>query len=472
MIRPALLVILVALSALPTPGRAQAQTGSLKEEVAAAPDRPIAFVGVTVVPMDSERVLAGQTVVTHGDRITALGPEGEVEIPRDAIRIDGNGRFLIPGMVDASVHLADGNDLILHVANGVTAVRVLGGTQAVLALRDDVAAGRRLGPTIVAGGATLDKDPPTGVGNQSLRTPEDAHRAVVDQGRAGYDFVRVSAMLPPAVYAAVVEAARTQRIPLAGDAPAEGGVEAAFRAGQDVIDYASQYVFFHFGQDLDGDRIPAIAEATRQADVTVATGLSAFEKAVHQMGNPAAVQELLARPEMRFVAPSVRQRWGPANPYVHRDPSVYLEAGYWFTKRIVRGLQDSGVRLALGTDANEAGNVPGFAVHDELRNLVEAGLTPYEALRTATASAAEMLNQAGLSGTVAVGHRADLVLLEADPLEDVANIGRRTGVMVRGRWLPERALQHWLGEVASVYEGEAVAEVQPEPPYRVTASAE
>lgn len=471
MIRSALPVIL-ALCALPAPGWAQEQSGSLPDGGAASVDRPIAFVGVTVVPMDAERVLEGQTVLTRGDRIVALGPEKEVEIPRDAIRIEGSGRFLIPGMADLSVHLVDGNDLILYVANGVTAVRALGGTEAVLALRDEVAAGRRLGPMIVVGGATLDKDPPTRVGNRSLRTPEDARRAVAEQGRAGYDFVRVSAMLPPAVYAAVVEEARAEGIPVAGDAPADGGVEAALRAGQHAIDYVSQYVFFHFGQDLDSARIPAVAEATRQSGVTVATGLSAFEKAVSQMGNAAVVHELLMRPEVRFVSPIVREQWGPANPYMDRDPSVYLAAGSEFAKRIVRGLQDAGVRLVLGTDANEAGNVPGFAIHDELRSLVAAGLSPYEALRAATASAGEMLGQADFRGTVAVGKRADLVLLEADPLEDVANVARRTGVMVGGRWLPERALQHWLGEVASVYEGEAVAGVRSDSPYRVTASAE
>ena len=451
-------LVLAALCAAPSLSLAQrtlpasegAAEGDAQAVLGAEP--PVAFVGVTVVPMDSDRSLPDHTVVTHAGRIVAFGPTEDVEIPRDAIRIEGRDRFLMPGLADMNVHVASGNDLLLFVANGVTTVRNLDGDPSALALRDEVTAGVRLGPTIVTAGASLDSDPPTDPRHLGVKDREDARRVIAEQARAGYDFVRVSAMLPAGLYLAVLEAAREIGIPVAGEAPAELGVEAALRYGQRAIDYASQYVFFHFEEDLEAARIPSIADATRRADVAVVTVLSAYEKALRQMGNAAAAAELLERPEMRFVSPSVRERWGRKNPYVRRERSAYLEAGYRFTARVVEGLHDAGARLVLGTDANEAGNIPGFAVHEELALLVDAGLSPYAALRTATVSPAEMLGQDDLVGTIAVGKRADLILLEGDPLEDVANVARRSGVMVRGHWLPERALLHWLDEVAFAYE--------------------
>ena len=157
---------------------------------------------------------------------------------------------------------------------------------------------------------------------------------------------------------------------------------------------------------------------------------------------------VLARPETRYVPPRIAADWQPGrNRYDRKYPPEMAEHMTWrlgLLSKLTGALHRAGVRLMTGTDAPIPGVVPGFALHDELRLLVAAGLTPYQALRTATANPAEFLGRPGGFGTVTVGARADLLLLDADPLSDVANAARRTGVMVRGRWLPKTELQAML----------------------------
>ena len=438
-----LLPLLLAMRALPLAAQSLAS--------GPPPAEPLAIVGVTLVPMDREAIRSGQTLVVEGGRIVALGPDDEVAVPAGAILIDGRGRFLMPGLADMNVRLEDPNDLLLYLANGVTAVRNLGPPEMALRLRTQVEAGTLPGPLVTTAGETIDRWPASAEDHVGAADPEAVRRIVREQAAMGVDFVAVTPLLSTEVYAAAARAVLEAGLWLSGDAPVEGGLAAAARGRQRSIDHLVNVLFVHFGRDLDRTEIDVAAWLLHEAGIRVTTGISAFDKAAAQFGDPSEMHRLMMRPEVAYANPGARREWGWGNAFVSRPPSAYLADARRFLRPLARGLADGGVRLVLGTDANTAGNVPGFSVHDELRALVESGLTPYQALRTATVHAAELVGAADEFGTLAVGRRADLLLLETNPLEDVAHAKRRVGVVASGRWYPEAKLQAGLADLAARY---------------------
>jgi len=382
---------------------------------AAAQAPPTAITDVTLVPLDRERVLPHRTVLVRDGRIVEIGAAGRVALPPGVTRIDGRGKYLIPGLADLHVHLFDSNDLLLYLANGVTTIRNLGGygaADSILELRRQVAGGERPGPTIYTSGNWLDGDPPVRRINTVLRTPVEARAEVERQARAGYDFVKVYATLAPDVYREITDAARDTGIPVTGHIPGPVGLEGVLRGGQVAVDHAGQ--------------LAGLGEAGRLAARLREGGLSVTTTLV-------------------MLRLSLSMRGAPERVYPRSE-------------ELMRALDAAGVPLLLGTDAGLWGNVPGFSALEELRLLVESGLTPFRALRAATVAPAEFLNRhvrgADQPGVIAEGGRADLVLLEGNPLEDIAHVQRRAGVMVRGEWFPAERLEALLGTLEVRYAGE------------------
>jgi imidazolonepropionase-like amidohydrolase len=426
----------------------------------------LAFVGVSVVPMSSETVLADQTVVVRGDRIVALGAAADVVVPDDATRIDGTGRWLMPGLADMHVHTWSPDDFPLFLAHGVTTVRNMFGSPLQLEWRAQIAAGERLGPTILTSGPIIDGDPPVWPGSDVLTDPAQAEPLVLAQKEAGYDFLKVYARLKPEVYDAIVAAAQTHDMRFMGHVPNAVGLERVIAAGQASIEHldgfsdaAQQPDSPYLGKSdfrsglqgwmhLDDERVAEWARACAKAGVWNCPTLVVLQKWV----KPDAAQALLARPEMRYVAPVLLQSWQPEGNYLSTLPDELLDAvaaGDAHRKRCVGILHANGARLLAGTDMANPFVVAGVALHEELANLVEAGLSPYEALRAATSGPAEFMGASAEWGVVAVGARADLLLLEADPLQDVRHAAQRVGVLVRGRWLEAAELQAQLDELAA-----------------------
>jgi imidazolonepropionase-like amidohydrolase len=425
---------------------------------AAAPaQESVAFVDVTVVPMTSEGELPHHTVVVSDGRIAAVGPADEVEVPAGAIRIEGRGKWLVPGLVDMHVHLFSRSDLDLYLANGVTTIRNLGGYAAadsILDIRRAVEAGELRGPTIVTSGNWLDGDPPYRDINTIVRTPEEARREVERQDEAGYDFVKVYEGLTPEVYAAIVEAADARGMPVTGHVPSRVGIEGVLASGQSGIEHAAAILLPALGFRPTEDASRALARRVAEAGVAVTPTLWMLELAFRQRSGPAGIAEVVARPEMRYLPPHRFATWRDDNMFAAfpRLAAVEGQVRLEMVRRFVGHLHDAGARILAGTDADVAGSVPGFAIHEELRRLVEAGLTPREALRAATAAPAEYLAEVLPDlepfGTIEVGRRADLILLDADPLEDVAHLERRAGVMARGTWFPASELRAMLDAAA------------------------
>lgn len=427
----------------------------------------VAFVRVNVVPMDQEVVLTDQTVIVKDGLIAALGPASNIKIPSGALRIDGRAKYLMPGLADMHVHLEVFNEqtnipiLRLFIVNGVTTVLNLMGTPNHLELRNRVARGELLGPAIFTSGPFISSS--TG----SSPTLEQVESAVVAQKKAGYDLIKIHGDFSREAYHKLFEVARRERMRVIGHLPRNLGIEAAFEEKQDAIAHAEEYLYAYFFFNAparpastdqaarlrwiadQASRIRSVAEATRKAGIWVSPTLTVYHGIGLQVQD---INAVLNRPEMKYLPPALTSRFSAANnTYIRRfkketAPSFLAQAD--LLSKLVKGLHDAGVKLIAGTDTPVPSVVPGFSLHDELREMVAAGLSPYESLRTATVNAAEFM-QTDKFGTVAVGKAADLILVEGNPLVDVNNTSRRAGVMVRGRWFSEEELRKMLEGMAA-----------------------
>jgi imidazolonepropionase-like amidohydrolase len=347
-----------------------------------------AFVGVNVVPMDSERVLTGQTVIVSESRVEAIGPVEDVTVPGNAQVIYGRGRWLVPGLIDMHVHIR-AVDLPRYVENGVTTVRDLAGLDSVL----QIARERPFGPRIFTASKLL-----TGPNGQNppfsmlVTRAQDAQSVVDAQLGRGCESIKVYDDLALDVYDALVNAAHARGVKVAGHVTRFVDVRHAMTM-QDSIEHLSGYPLGNAALNRE------LAIASREAGVWNCPTQAVFTQYV-----------------TRNMAPDARQR--------------YLAD----RRALVTALHDANARILAGTDCGYL--IPaGVALHDELDELLAAGLTPFEALSAATRSAGEYLGDITL-GVIAEGSRADLVLVNANPLENIATLRTPAGVMLNGRWLP------------------------------------
>lgn len=441
-------------------------SGEAAVEPAAAAITPdpdaIAFVGVNVVPMDSERVLEGHTVVVQDGRISSVTAD-DAQVPEGARRIDGEGRWLMPGLAEMHGHVPGPDDpdyaedvLFLYVSNGVTTVRNMAGHASHLALRDRVEAGELVGPTLFAASPWLTPE--------TAGTPEAARQAVRDYQAAGFDLLKLGT-IDAESYAAMAAAAHEIGMPFGGHIPAEVGLVAALDARQTSIDHYDRYVEFLVPDDFDTqslepgffgsgwvhladrERIPEAIERTLAAGTWNVPTLSLVE----HLASDTPAGEMIAWPEMRYMPQRVREGWVEAKHRFQARDDFQPDAARALVElrqELTRALHAAGAPIALGSDAPQFFNVPGFSIHHEMEMMAAAGLTPYEVLATGTREPARYFGTPDAFGTVEPGRRADLILLEANPLDDVANVQRRIGVMVRGQWLPEADIQSRLGTIA------------------------
>jgi cytosine/adenosine deaminase-related metal-dependent hydrolase len=410
----------------------------------------LAFVDVAVVPMDSERVLAHQVVLVAGDRIAAWGPLGTLELPATARRIDARGKYLLPGLVDMHVHVDEPSDFALYLYKGFTTVRNMEGAPYHLRWREEIAAGRMLAPTLLTTGPFTNQP--------GIQTPEDARRAVLEQKAAGYDEIKVHGSLQRDAYDALTATARQVRMRVVGHAPRNLPFSAPLEDGQAELAHVEELIYTYFHYDVSeaaAAHIPDVVADIRRAGMTVTPTLVTYDRIVRQVAD---LDGLLADPATRYVRPYELATWQRENNrYLRNSGPGRLEtlaARFRFQQRLVLALHAAGVRLMLGSDAVGPVWIPGWAGHEELVNFVGLGMTPYEALSTATRNPAAYWGQPKEFGLIAAGARADLLLLDANPLADVRNTERIAGVMVRGRWLPRADLEQRLAAVARANEDE------------------
>lgn len=418
---------------------------------APAPAPTTAFVGVTVLPMDTERRLEDHTVVVRDGRIEAVGPRATTLVPEGATTIDGTGRFLMPGLADMHVHTWASSDAPMFLAHGVTTVRNLFGNPQHLAWRAQVEKGELLAPTLITAGPILDGDPPVWPGSLVVQDVESARAAVELHVEQGYDFLKVYNRLPLAAYQAIVEEARLAGLAIDGHTPDAVGYERVLASGQRTVEHLSG-IGLVLAADapgtgwsgdtlgwtrVDPERQKLWVERSVAAGVWLCPTFVVFQK----MLEPDQFERELGMEHVRHVSPFTRQFWKSMNASNTPEGRTAARESVPGRMAFVKAFVDAGGRVILGTDMGNPLVVPGYSVHEELANFAAAGLSPYQSLASATRLPAECLGRADEFGTVAVGRRADLVLLAADPLLDVDHAREPLGVMVRGRWLDRAALE-------------------------------
>ncbi len=421
----------------------------------------VAFINVNVVPMDRERVLVDQAVIVREGFIERIGPVAEVEVPVDALVVDGQGGYLMPGLADMHTHIHNENDLLLFVAYGVTTVRDMFGTTGMqlrlgfpdqLEMRAQIQAGELLGPTLYAAGPVMEGEPKTAPMMPVFSSPEEAVASVRQQKAVGYDFIKVYDNLKPEVYEAILRTAGEEELPVVGHAPRQAGLEQTLTSGQRTLEHMSGYIDSDAAAYLVPEtRLAEYAAMAREAGVWVCPTIGVYQKHVPD----AELATLEERPEMVYVSPAMKFLWrrmfrpgamrniSYQGDYPARINELFLE--------MTRVLHENDVSIILGTDVGNPYLVPGVSLLDELEYLVMAGLSPYEALAAGTRNSAEVLDKLAEFGTVSEGKKADLLLLKDNPLEDVSNTRTRQGVMVRGHWFPETELQILLAELVHSY---------------------
>jgi imidazolonepropionase-like amidohydrolase len=455
--RSFLVMALMSCASAPVVHRTAANEGS----------KVTAFVGVTVVPCDRNRLIEDQTVLVRDARIVDIGPSAKVSVPAGAMRVEGRGKFLMPGIVEMHGHLPDPNfpeensQLPLYVANGVTTVRGVWGAPNHLVLRDRIDRGELIGPRLVVYGPAM-----TG---QSTPTPEVGTAQVREYKSAGYDGLKIHEGLSLATFEAIARAAKQVDMPFAGHVPNDVGVERALLAGQKSIEHLDGYVEAFERSDpqkdgaaepaktpvglgssvvldrIDESRIPALIDATRRAGAVVVPTMVVWRT----LFGDAKLASLRTLPELAYVPATDIEQWVEEKTQgdEHAPPESQLRRLMALRDRLLKQFADAGL-VVLGSDAPQSFSVPGFSLRNEMQVMVKAGMTPWQVLEAATIAPARFFGREKEFGTIELGKRADLILADGNPLDDVANVFRSSGVMLRGRWLPRSELDAMLAEVA------------------------
>jgi imidazolonepropionase-like amidohydrolase len=406
-----------------------------------------AFLNVNVLTMTDDMVVTGQTVVVEDGLITLLGPVDSTPLPHDCTVVDGTDRYLMPGLAEMHAHIPDAvapeldRVLTLFAVNGVTIVRGMLGQASHLSVRTALSQGQIFGPRLVTSGPSLN-------GN-SVSGAADGARQVAAQNAAGYDFLKIHPGLDADEFAAIAAAANELGMPFAGHVPILVGLDNALAAGMATIDHLDGYLAALMPADSDAsggyggffdvmlaeqllqDRIPELAARTAAAGTWNVPTEALFE---HRIAAETAV-ELSHRPEMQYMPAATVRQWVRAKELQEQERGFSSALGnkaIRIRRDLIKALHDAGAGLLLGSDAPQVFNVPGFSLHDELQLLVEAGLSPYAALAAGTSEAARFLGSN--TGTIEIGRDADLVLLDANPFEDIRHTRRIHGVMLRGHW--------------------------------------
>jgi imidazolonepropionase-like amidohydrolase len=442
------------------------------------PGDVIAFVHVHVIPMDRERTLTDQTVVVRNGKIEAIGDATKIKVPSDAVRIEARGKYLIPGLVDMHTHLMSDDafpdelapdELRIMVANGVTTVRFMIGTPELLVLRSRSAAQEIVAPIIYVASPHL-----TGreQGNDFVvNTPDEAREAVRKSKAAGYDFIKITTFIKSLVYEAAVDEAAKQKIRVVGHADSRFVTVPRAWAAHQQIEHLDGYLEMLLRDDApskgsvsdlyiynpDNWKSLDYIDESKIADVALKTVASNpfVDPTQHFMKNTfgrlRTEEEIRAQPDFKYYPAKVQQQWldfYKRNRFINTVALDKRARWVEIRNKLIKAIYDAGGKILVGSDTPEFLWLYGFTEHREMKALADAGLPNWAVLSAATRNAHEYLGSLKYSGTIEKGKAADLILLDANPLDDITNTERRSGVMLKGKWYAQAELNGWLDELA------------------------
>ncbi|MGI9172637.1 MAG: amidohydrolase family protein [Chthoniobacterales bacterium] len=427
---------------------------------------PLAITNVTVIDPAGAGRIGERTVLVEAGRIAAIEAADTTQIPENARRVEGRGLFLVPGLTDMHVHLFNNSThrppnewaFPMFIANGATAVREmrtgLDDLPRVARWREEVANGRLIAPHVIAAGVAV------------WGTYEEGAREEVRAAKtAGADFIKVFSDVPATHWRVILAEAKSLGIPVCGHVPAQVSLLEAARAGQRSNEHLTQaYEACSAKEDewlaarrglapdtfvalRDSQEREVLATFDEQACAQTATALAATGQAqvptlvlshFEARGEPSKLRD---DPRWNLLRQDEQKRWLTLRVGEAAADRATSEERRTISCRIVHAFRNAGVTILAGTDAPMPLVYPGFSLHDELELLVECGLTPLDALRAATSEPAKFLGRDGEFGSIAVGQRADMILLEADPLQDIRNLRRIRAVILGGRLLRQADLK-------------------------------
>ena len=435
---------------------------------------PLLIDDVTVIDGTGAPALAHRTVVVRNGRIEEIKAHDALKREQiAAVHIDGKGKFLIPGLWDMHVHMVFGNwfprgkevTLPLLIANGITGVRDMGGELEVLQQwRKEIDSGKLLGPRMVISGPMLDGPTPRFPSSIAVTTPEDGRRAVDDLKRRGADFIKLQSLIPREAVFAIADEARKQKIPFVGHVPDSVRASEASNAGQKSFEHLIGV--FEGSSPLEGEFLKGLKTEGKflsTYDPARAAALFALLAKNHTWQCPTLVWERGGNLiDQSDFAHDQRAKYAPAywkdvtwkrftDEIVHEFNADDLATRKHFVDKeleVVNAMHRAGIPFLAGTDTPPGVYVfPGFSLHEELQRFVAAGFTPMEALQTATLNPAKFLGLEDRLGTLEKGKLADLLLLDANPLDDISNTQKIAAVIVNGRYLSRTDLEKMLAGV-------------------------
>lgn len=408
----------------------------------------VVFRNVNVISMTSPKVAEKQTVVVTNDRITSIGRSAKA--PKDAKVIDANGKYLIPGLAEMHGHVPPVNApnnqaedvLFLYAANGITTVRGMLGHPGQLGLREKANTSQIVSPTLYLAGPSFN--------GQSINSVQEAIDKVRAQKKEGWDLLKVHPGLSREEYDAMAKTAGEEKIRFGGHVPEDVGLLHAIEMGQETFDHIDGYIEYLKGDKgpIDEKALADLVKRSKDAGVWIVPTSALWEV----LFNAIPLETLTKYPELKYVPPGAVAAW--TKGYNDRLSQIAPEVSRNIVAnrvKILSALHKGGVRILMGTDAPQQFSVPGFSLHRELLRMRDAGMSNFEILKSGTVNVGEYFKNTESFGTIEPGKRADLLLLEGNPLDDIANVDRIAGVMVRGKWLSRADLDAGLKKIEEKY---------------------
>jgi imidazolonepropionase-like amidohydrolase len=450
-------------------------------------DSTIAVTHVTVIDATGSPPQSHITVLIKGQNIAALGPSSAVGIPSQAHIVDGTGKFLIPALADMHVHVTGSGEpagsrefiVPLLLANGITTVRDMGGyLESLVPLRQDIEKGKRLGPQIFFAGPYLDGNPPSFQPSLVVTNRQEAADDIHTLVPRGVDFIKVQSILSREAYFAIADICRRERLTFVGHVPDRVTAAEASDAGQKSIEHLTDVL-----RACSSDEPRLMREQLETGSHTQTPAQShvrqlAWQRELLQSFSDQQAAALIAKfarnqtwqvptlillrnvafatpqnnpvndPDTKYIPRSLLQKWlAVRNQLItNADAEEFAVRAGLLQKsmQVVAKMQSFGVLIMAGTDTGAPFLFPGSALHDELALLVQAALTPMQALQAATKSPADFLGKSKTQGTIEPGKSADLLLLDANPLEDIRKTRKIRALILHGKLLDRSALDDLL----------------------------
>lgn len=424
----------------------------------------LAFTNVTVLPMTEEGViLENYTVTVNGHLISSVRPTTADDLKDGAfdLAVDGTGKYLMPGLAEMHGHVPPThppanapsyfndeyveNTLFLYVAAGITTVRGMLGYDHQLELKERVQNGELVGPNLYLAGPSFN--------GGTVSSPDQAREKVIQQVEEGWDLLKIHPGLSLDEYNAMAETANELGITFGGHVPADVGIEHAITAGQLTIDHLDGYVAYlsaFEGAEME-QKMDEIIQKSIDHNVWMVPTQALWETII----GAADYDAMKMYDELKYIPQAVKNgynNWVTQNIENNADLDIgdALEHAELRTKLLAK-MNEAGVLILMGTDAPQLYSVPGFSIHRELPTMIEAGMSNYEIIESGTRNVGLYFQDQSDFGTVEVHKRADLILVDANPLDNLSNIKNHSGVMVSGLWLSKEVIDQKLAELEASY---------------------